>query len=127
MSHGPEGEAPEEAPLWAPARENLTDFAGAALTVGVISAGLSWLGPWYWRFELLANLRPPMALVLGLGVLLFLTAVLGVGVPRVKPAFGFRVLLGEDHPAIQALDSGATRSCVAAMPNAPNRSIRARP
>ncbi len=40
-----------------------------------------------------------------LGVLLFLTAVLGVGVPRVKPAFGFRVLLGEDHPAIQALDS----------------------
>ena len=67
MSQGSEGEEP----LWAPARENLIDLAGAALAVGVIAAGLSWLGAWYWRFELLANLRPPMALVLGLGALMF--------------------------------------------------------
>ena len=41
---------------------------------------------------------------LTLGVLLTLTALLGLGVPKVKPAFGFRVLLGEAHPAIQVLD-----------------------
>jgi hypothetical protein len=27
-----------------------------------------------------------------------------MGIPRIEPAFGFRVLIGDDHPAIQALD-----------------------
>ncbi len=48
------------------------------------------------------SLRRPW---LTLGVLLVITGVLGAGVPRVKPAYGFRVLIGADHPAIQALDS----------------------
>ncbi|MDG2336340.1 MAG: efflux RND transporter permease subunit [Myxococcota bacterium] len=47
------------------------------------------------------SLRRPW---LTLGGLLALTAVLGFGIPRVEPAFGFRVLLGEGHPAIVALD-----------------------
>ncbi len=48
------------------------------------------------------SLRRPW---LTLGILLAITAVLGVGVPKVKPAYGFRVLVGEEHPAIIALDS----------------------
>ena len=48
------------------------------------------------------SLRRPW---LTLGVLLAVTGVLAVGLPRVKPAYGFRVLVGPDHPAIQALDS----------------------
>ena len=73
-------------PLWAPARQNLIDLLGASLTLGVIAAGLSWLGAWYWRFELLANLRSPMALVLGVALGMFLalrawrwSAVMSVG------------------------------------------------
>ncbi|MFP6641420.1 MAG: hypothetical protein VCC04_14330, partial [Myxococcota bacterium] len=48
------------------------------------------------------SLRRPW---LTLGILLAITAVLGVGVPKVKPAYGFRVLLGEEHAAVQALNS----------------------
>ena len=48
------------------------------------------------------SLRRPW---LTLAILLAITAVLGVGVPKVKPAFGFRVLIGEDHPTIRDLDS----------------------
>ncbi len=48
------------------------------------------------------SLRRPW---LTLGVLLVITGVLGAGVPRVQPAYGFRVLIGSEHPAIQALDS----------------------
>ncbi|MDP7573089.1 MAG: hypothetical protein QF391_15925, partial [Myxococcota bacterium] len=48
------------------------------------------------------SLRRPW---LTLGVLLAVTGVFAVGLPRVKPAYGFRVLIGDDHPAIQALDS----------------------
>ena len=42
---------------------------------------------------------------LTLAILLAITVGLGLGVPKVKPAFGFRVLLGENHSAVQALDS----------------------
>lgn len=38
-------------------------------------------------------------------LLLVITGVLCAGVPRVKPAYGFRVLVGSDHPAMKALDS----------------------
>jgi len=48
------------------------------------------------------SLRRPW---LTLGILLAITVVLGVGVPKVKPAYGYRVLIGSDHPAVQALDS----------------------
>ena len=44
--------------------------------------------------------RPRLTLVALLG----LSIALGFGVPRVTPAFGFRVLVGDDHPAIQTLD-----------------------
>ena len=40
-----------------------------------------------------------------LAVLLLITAVLGAGAPRVQQAYGARVLIGNDHPAIRALDS----------------------
>lgn len=65
---------PDDPPerLWASTRKNLTDLLGAALFVGVISAGLTWLGAWYWRFELIANLRSAIAAALIAGVLLFL-------------------------------------------------------
>ena len=39
-----------------------------------------------------------------LAVLLVVTVVLGAGLPRVRPEFGYRVLIGDDHPAIQQLD-----------------------
>ena len=48
------------------------------------------------------SLRRPW---LTLSILLAITAVLGMGVPKVKQAYGFRVMIGEDHPAIRALDS----------------------
>ena len=48
------------------------------------------------------SLRRPW---LTLSILLAITVGLGLGVAKVKPAFGFRVLIGEEHPAIQALDS----------------------
>jgi len=48
------------------------------------------------------SLRRPW---LTLGILLAITVVLGVGVPKVKQAYGFRVMVGSHHPAIQALDS----------------------
>ena len=48
------------------------------------------------------SLRRPW---LTLAVLLVITGVLAEGLPKVKPAYGFRVLIGSDHPAIQALDS----------------------
>ncbi|MCH2173487.1 MMPL family transporter [Myxococcota bacterium] len=38
-------------------------------------------------------------------VLLSITGALGAGAPRVEQAFGFRVLVGSEHPAIRALDS----------------------
>ncbi len=38
-------------------------------------------------------------------LLLLATVVLGAGVPRVEQAYGFRVMVGSEHPAIQALDS----------------------
>ena len=47
------------------------------------------------------SLRRPW---LTLSILLAITVGLGLGVPKVKQAFGFRVLIGEEHPAIQALD-----------------------
>ena len=52
------------------------------------------------------SLRRPW---LTLGLLLVVTGVLGAGAPRVKPAYGFRVLVGSEHPAIKALDSPAGR------------------
>ncbi|NRA02751.1 MAG: hypothetical protein HRU00_09150 [Myxococcales bacterium] len=48
------------------------------------------------------SLRRPW---LTLAVLLVITGVLGAGLPKVKPAYGFRVLVGSDQPAIQALSS----------------------
>ena len=42
---------------------------------------------------------------LTLAILLAITVGLGLGVPKVKPAFGFRVMVGGDHPAMKALDS----------------------
>ena len=40
-----------------------------------------------------------------LTVLLVITGLLAAGAARVQPAYGFRVLIGSEHPAIQALDS----------------------
>jgi hypothetical protein len=37
--------------------------------------------------------------------LLGISIFLAFGIPRVKPAFGFRVLVGDDHPAIRTLDN----------------------
>ncbi|MEE2704444.1 MAG: efflux RND transporter permease subunit [Myxococcota bacterium] len=48
------------------------------------------------------SLRRPW---LTLALLLVITGALAAGLPNVKPAYGFRVLIGSDHPAIQALDS----------------------
>ncbi|MAI25524.1 MAG: hypothetical protein CMN75_05780, partial [Spirochaeta sp.] len=42
---------------------------------------------------------------LTLAILLTITVGLGLGVPKVKPAFGFRVLVGSEHPGISALDT----------------------
>ena len=42
---------------------------------------------------------------LTLAVLLGITCLLGAGVPKVKTAFGFRVLIGDSHPSIQTLDA----------------------
>ena len=42
---------------------------------------------------------------LTLAILLVITLVLGIGATRVEQAYGFRVLVGDDHPAIEALDS----------------------
>ena len=39
-----------------------------------------------------------------LAVILAVTVVLGAGLPRVRPEFGYRVLIGDDHPAIRQLD-----------------------
>ena len=39
-----------------------------------------------------------------LSVLLVITCVLAVGLTRLRTEFGYRVLLGDDHPSIQALD-----------------------
>ena len=38
-------------------------------------------------------------------ILLAITAVLAAGLPRVRTEFGYRVLVGDDHPSIQALDA----------------------
>ena len=48
------------------------------------------------------SLRRPW---LTLGILLAITAVLGVGVPKVKQAYGYRVQIGEHHPSVQNLNS----------------------
>ena len=48
------------------------------------------------------SLRRPW---LTLAILLAITLGLGAGVPHVQQAYGFRVLIGNEHPAIQALDS----------------------
>jgi predicted RND superfamily exporter protein len=37
-------------------------------------------------------------------VLGFVTLLLASGLPRLRTAFGYRVLIGDDHPAIQAID-----------------------
>jgi predicted RND superfamily exporter protein len=37
-------------------------------------------------------------------ILLLITAALGVGVTRVRSEYGYRVLLGDDHPSIRTLD-----------------------
>ena len=42
---------------------------------------------------------------LTLAILLAITVGLGLGVPKVKQAYGFRVMIGEGHPGIRALDS----------------------
>jgi hypothetical protein len=42
---------------------------------------------------------------IAIAILAGVTVILGAGTTRVEQAFGFRVLVGEDHPAIQALDS----------------------
>ena len=42
---------------------------------------------------------------LTLAILLAITVWLGLGVPKVKQAYGFRVMIGEGHPGIRALDS----------------------
>ncbi len=39
-----------------------------------------------------------------LALLLALTAMFALGIPRVRSEFGYRVLIGDAHPAIQALD-----------------------
>ena len=39
-----------------------------------------------------------------LAVLCLVTAILAVGLPRVRSEFGYRVLVGDDHPAVQRLD-----------------------
>ena len=38
-------------------------------------------------------------------ILLVITAFLAAGLPRVRTEFGYRVLVGDDHPSIQALDA----------------------
>jgi len=48
------------------------------------------------------SLRRPW---LTLGILLAITVGLGAGALRVQQAYGFRVMVGDDHPGIQALDS----------------------
>ncbi len=37
-------------------------------------------------------------------MLVFATGVLALGLPRVHPEFGYRVLIGDDHPAVRSLD-----------------------
>jgi predicted RND superfamily exporter protein len=46
---------------------------------------------------------------LTLAVLALITLVLGAAAPSVKPEYGYRVLIGDDHPAIQALDGFIAR------------------
>ncbi|MFP8875262.1 MAG: hypothetical protein VCB42_12240, partial [Myxococcota bacterium] len=48
------------------------------------------------------SLRRPW---LTLAVLLAITAGLGAGVPGIKPGYGYRIMIGESHPAIRDLDS----------------------
>ena len=42
---------------------------------------------------------------LTIGILFTITVGLGLGLPKVNPAFGYRVLIGEKHPVIRNLDS----------------------
>jgi predicted RND superfamily exporter protein/signal transduction histidine kinase len=53
----------------------------------------------YWLTKV--SLRFPKAT---LSILLLITAVLAVGVTRVRSEYGYRVLLGDDHPSIRILD-----------------------
>lgn len=53
----------------------------------------------YWLTKL--SLRFPKVT---LSILLAVTAGLGVGVTRVRSEYGYRVLLGDDHPSIRTLD-----------------------
>jgi predicted RND superfamily exporter protein len=46
---------------------------------------------------------------LTLGVLLAVTAVLGVGVARLDTAVGYRAFLGDTHPAVERLDAFVER------------------
>jgi predicted RND superfamily exporter protein/signal transduction histidine kinase len=39
-----------------------------------------------------------------LAVLFVVTVILAAGLPKVRPEFGYRVLIGDDHPAVQRLD-----------------------
>jgi predicted RND superfamily exporter protein len=47
------------------------------------------------------SLSYPRATLVVLG---FVTLLLASGLPRLRTAFGYRVLIGDDHPAIQAID-----------------------
>src|SRR5262245_10176326 len=40
-----------------------------------------------------------------LALLLAITALLGAGLPRVRSEYGYRVLVGDDHPSIRRLDA----------------------
>lgn len=40
-----------------------------------------------------------------IAILLAVSALLGAGLPKVRSEFGYRVLVGDDYPAIQALDA----------------------
>src|SRR5262245_41292089 len=39
-----------------------------------------------------------------IALLVALSALLGAGLPSVRSAYGYRVLVGDDHPSIRALD-----------------------
>ena len=45
-----------------------------------------------------------------IALLIALTAGLGAGLPHVRSEFGYRVLVGDDYPAIRALDALIARA-----------------
>jgi hypothetical protein len=54
------------------------------------------------RNPLLYPMQHPRLTLLGLALA---TAVLGAGIPRLHSEFGYRVLLGDEHPSVKTLDS----------------------